>query len=284
LQICSGGLSRFTSFHEGLTFAGVLKRRVGENGAVFYMAPGLEAIGVPHAFSTRLGGVSAAPFESLNLGNPSGCDVQDDAERIETNYARLMSDAGCPRGEWLRVHQVHGNEIACVEESKPFDSCRKADALVSRDRRRTISVRIADCVPVLVASQDGKVVAAVHAGWRGIISGVIPATLKRLNSDMPLVAAIGPSIGPEAFQVGPEVLGEFTRVFGSAAPFTRNPDGTGQVDLRRAAKIQLMAGGVGEDRIDSTDLCTFGRPDEFFSHRRDRGVTGRMAALIAPAA
>jgi polyphenol oxidase len=267
-----------------LTFARVLKRRIGKNGAVFYVAPCLEAIGVPHAFSTRLGGISPAPFDSLNLGNPSGCQIQDDQQRIEANYALLLAAAGCPAEELLRVHQVHGNEIAFVEESKPFDACRKADGLISRDRRRTISIRIADCVPVLIASQDGKTVATVHAGWRGIISGVIPQTLRRMSNGVPLAAAIGPSIGLGAFEVGAEVLGEFERVFGPAAPIKRNGDAKGHVDLRAAAKIQLIAGGLAEDRIDCTDLCTFDRADEFFSHRRDRGVTGRMAALIAPAA
>ncbi|MGA3065751.1 MAG: peptidoglycan editing factor PgeF [Tepidisphaeraceae bacterium] len=266
----------------------MLKRRIGGNSAVFYVSPALEGVGVPHAFSTRLGGVSPAPFDSLNLGNPSGSDIQDEQGRIEANYLRLIADARCPDAELLRVHQIHGNRVAAVEAGKVFDRSQQADALVSDDPERTISVRVADCVPILIASGDGKMVAAVHAGWRGIVGGVIPATLARMTGGGKMagefVAAIGPCIGEEAFEVGGEVLAEFEKVFGRAAPVRRMADGKGRVDLRAAARMQLLAGGLREGRIDSTDRCTFEHRNEFFSHRRDRGVTGRMAALIAPAA
>jgi purine-nucleoside/S-methyl-5'-thioadenosine phosphorylase / adenosine deaminase len=260
----------------------VLERRISESGTVFYASSALEAIGVPHAFSTRLGGISPAPFDSLNLGNPNGCPIQDDRGRIEANYARLLAAADCPRRDMIHVHQVHANQVALVQESKPFDVSLKADALVSTDPQRTISVRVADCVPVLIAREDGKKVAAVHAGWRGIVAGVIPATLRQM-SGAPLVAAVGPCIGFNAFEVGPEVLAEFEKIFGSAAPIRRDPSGKGRADLAAAAKLQLLAGGLCEDRIDCAGLCTFANPGEFFSHRRDHGATGRMAALIAPA-
>jgi YfiH family protein len=145
-----------------------------------------------------------------------------------------------------------------------------------------MSVRVADCVPVLLSSGDGRVIAAVHAGWRGVIAEVVPnalATMRCLNA----VAAIGPSIGFEHFEVGPEVLAEFAGVFGGDAPIRRRDDGKGHVDLRAAIRLQLLHAGVADDRIDVSDRCTFRDAGEFFSHRRDRGVTGRMAAIIAPA-
>jgi hypothetical protein len=263
----------------------VLERRFGKNGVVYYASAKLDAVGVRHAFSTRIGGTSPPPFDSLNLGNPSGCDVRDDYHRIWANYARLTSSIGCGGEPPLRVHQVHGREVACVEAGRAFDTGQRADALVSRDSQRVISVRTADCVPVLLCSGEGRIVAAVHAGWRGIVAGVIPAAagqmLEEAGAAGTILAAIGPCIGPEAFEVGPEVLEAFIRVFGDTAPIARTADGRGTVDLRRAARMQLLNCGLRECNIDSTDRCTLTHRDEFFSHRRERGITGRMAAVIA---
>jgi hypothetical protein len=233
--------------------------------------------------------VSPAPFHSLNLGNPSGQATQDDHQRITENYYRLMSAIGCPSQWPLRVHQVHGASVAQVETDRPFEVEAKADAIVSRDRGRAISVRVADCVPVLIATKDGGTVAAVHAGWRGIIQGVIGATIKRMKSAAghgpdTFTAAIGPCISARAFEVGEEVLLEFEKSFGTAAPIERRKDGKGWVDLRAAAQIQLMAARLRSENIDLTDRCTSTHGDEFFSHRREKGLTGRMAAVIAPSA
>jgi polyphenol oxidase len=270
-----------------VTLMGVLQRRGNENGLVYYSSEKLERLGVRHAFSTRIGGISPPPFDSLNLGNPNGSPVQDDYARIWSNYGRLTSSIGCGIEPPLRVHQVHGREVATVESSCEFDTDCKADALVSRDWQRVISVRTADCVPVLLCSGDGRTVAAVHAGWRGIVAGVIPAAMRRMldvgkeTSADEFVAAIGPCIGQDAFEVGPEVLAEFTSVFGSEAPIAAMQDGKGTVDLRRAARMQLLGAGLRGANVDSTDRCTVTHREEFFSHRRERGITGRMAAVIA---
>jgi polyphenol oxidase len=267
----------------------VLHRRLGSNGVVYYASAILEAIGVRHAFSTRIGGISPPPFDSLNLGNPNGCAIQDDYDRIWANYALLLSSIGCPTDPPLRVHQVHGNEVIEIQAGLDFDTGCKADALVSGDSRRTLSIRTADCVPILLSSDDGRVVAAVHAGWRGIVAEIIPAAIKRLNAitSKPAStyrAAIGPCIGFEAFEVGSEVLAEFEKVFGSEAPVKSLAGGKGRVDLRAAARLQLLHCGLDERSVDSTDRCTVTHQDEFFSHRRDHGITGRMAAVIAPSA
>lgn len=265
----------------------VLKRRISEIGLVYYLSENLQRLGVRHAFSTRIGGVSPPPFDSLNLGNPSACPLQDDYKRIWANYARLTSTIGCGGEPPLRVHQVHGREVAAVKSGEPFDTDCKADALVSMDCRRVISVRIADCVPVLLSSGDGRVVAAVHAGWRGIVAGVIPAAVMRMLDENKasaageMVAAIGPCIGHDAFEVGNEVLSEFKRTFGDEAPTTRTSAEKGKIDLRAAARMQLLGCGFRAGNIDSTDRCTVTHAEEFFSHRRDRGITGRMAAVIA---
>jgi YfiH family protein len=143
------------------------------------------------------------------------------------------------------------------------------------------SVRVADCVPVLLAAADGRTVATVHAGWRGVIAGVVTAALAELRS-RDVVAAIGPCIGFDAFEVGPEVLDAFRSEFGEHAPVAASANGKGRVDLRRAVSMQLTRSGIPAEHIDSTDRCTHRDRDEFYSHRRDNGVTGRMAAVISP--
>jgi YfiH family protein len=265
-----------------------MERRVAPNGVVLHASPRLERGRVRHGFSTRIGGRSPAPFDSLNLGNPSGCDVQDDFPRIYENFELFQAACGLARLPRCWVHQVHGGDVVLVKRGEPFENGPRADALVSDDATRIVSVRVADCVPVLIASEDASVVAAVHAGWRGVIAGVVPNALQRLRSlareQSIVVAAIGPAIGFDAFEVGPEVLAEFERAFGGNAPIRRRDDGKGHVDLRAAIRSQLLAAEVSVDHIDVSDRCTFRDADEFFSHRRDRGVTGRMAAIIAPSA
>jgi YfiH family protein len=262
----------------------VPERRVATNGVVYYASPLLARAGVPHGFATRLGGVSPAPFDSLNLGNPSEGDARDDWDRIHENYRRLQHAIGWTGRERAWVHQVHGGDVAEARRGcgDAFRSGARADAIVGDDPRRLLAVRVADCVPILVATDDGRAVAAIHAGWRGVIARVVPNAIKRLPGAASLVAAIGPCIGRHAFEVGAEVLSAFETAFGPDAPVERNDNGKGRVDLREAVRIQLVGAGLSPDRIDTTDRCTHRDAAEFFSHRRDRGITGRMAAVIAP--
>ena len=265
----------------------MLHRTISSTGVVTYISPLLCQLGVPHAFSTRIGGISRKPFDSLNLGNPNGCEIQDLRDNIRRNYHVLQQAAGCGEGELVYLHQVHGAHVVRVSRDRPHDNNLKGDALVSDDPARVLSVRVADCVPILLSSDDGGIVAAVHAGWRGVIAQVLVAALEELNrsSDVParrVVAAIGPSIGFDAFEVGPEVIEQFEKTFGPGAPVRRRPDGKGHVDLRELLRRQLRSAGLPDDQIDSTDRCTHAQEDEFFSHRRDRGLTGRMAAIISP--
>lgn len=266
----------------------MLQRRTSTDGSLpYYASPLLEAAGVPHGFSTRLGGVSPAPFDSLNLGISRDSDLKDDRANILENYRRFALACGCAGRERCWVSQVHGAAVADAAAScGAFESGRQADALVTDHPGRVISVKYADCVPILLASSDGRAVAAVHAGWRGIVAGVVPAAIERLSGragePSRLIAAIGPCIGLEAFEVGPEVLTAFEDVFGPGAPLRRHDTGKGQIDLRRAVQLQLMSAGLREEQIDGTDRCTFRDADEFFSHRREGPATGRMAALIGP--
>jgi YfiH family protein len=265
----------------------MLNRQTSPNGVVTYVSPLLSEAAVPHAFSTRIGGISPEPFDSLNLGNPNGCEIQDLTERIRENYRLLLRSIGCSERERVWLHQVHAGRVIHVQPGVSHSNDTKADGLVSDDPHRVLSVRVADCVPVLLSTQDGRIVAAVHAGWRGVIAGVVLESLREMHrlgngSRQDIIAAIGPSIGFDAFEVGTEVLDEFRQVFGKDAPIRHESAGKGRVDLRAALKRQLLEAGISEDRIDLTDRCTHRDVDEFFSHRRDKGISGRMAAVIAP--
>lgn len=244
----------------------------------------LRSLGIPHAFSTRTGGVSAGPFDSLNFGNPSDLspDRKDPRDNIAENWRRISAQIGAAGRRVVEVHQVHG--AAChVTPLIPAEPDPKADAIVTTHARHLVAVRVADCTPILLASRDGRAVAAVHAGWRGVIAGVLPAAVAQLRAMGfdDLVAAFGPCIGPDAFEVGPEVVAEFTRVFGTSTPIVRHrSDGKGHIDLQSALKLQLLALDVRD--IDVIPGCTASESDRFFSHRRDLGITGRMVGVIGP--
>jgi YfiH family protein len=265
----------------------MIRRETSEQGVVYYYSPLLRLAGVPHAFSTRQGGVSKSPFNSLNLGNPNGYDQQDPWENIVANYRLLQQAAGCDKQQLVRVHQVHGCCVAQVQRAQGFSFDSQADGLLTHDPMACLSVRVADCVPVLLASEEGRWVAAVHAGWRGVVMGVVPAALEQLAkaggvSSSTVLAAIGPSISVSAFEVGDEVAQAFVDAFGEEAPVLRREGHKAHVDLRAGIEMQLHRAGVSAGRIDTTDRCTYRDEVEFFSHRRDKGITGRMAAIISP--
>jgi YfiH family protein len=266
----------------------VIQRVVSSNGVVIYQSPLLQEAGVPHAFSTRIGGVSEGPFASLNLGNPAGQARQDLAENIAENYRRLHQSIGCADRTRYFAHQVHGATVLDPNACAPTDSIHggveigKGDALVTSDSAVLLSVRVADCVPILMADRSGRRASAIHAGWRGVVAGIAIEALKRFDRRSEVVVAIGPHISIEHFEVGPEVLEAFQAVFGAATPFRDSPKGGGKshIDLQEALKMQLIALGVPSGQIDTTDRCSVGNGEEFFSHRRCDGLTGRMAAVI----
>lgn len=264
---------------------------------------------VPHAFTTRAGGVSGraashAHFSSLNFGNPSelkGAD-RDPVDNIETNWSRLLDAVGAPGRRVVEVHQVHGPTVFVVQRGSPAHEgpSPKADALVTDDPNVVVAVRVADCAPVLLASEDGRVVGAVHAGWRGVVAGVLPnavramVALSREHSESSLapasiLAAIGPCIEAPSFEVGEEVVAEFVRAFpdrwkeivhapGSIKTSRGEPNAKHHVDIKAALRIQLEALGVA--RVDVLPGCTFCDAERFFSHRRDALKSGRLAAAI----
>ena len=229
--------------------------------------------GVRVAFTLRAGGVSEAPFDELNLGGHVG----DRASDVGENRRRLHEHLRLPaEPSWL--DQVHGREVH--EARAPAASApARADAVIVRDHRTVGVIQVADCMPVVLASRDGRAVAAAHAGWRGLAAGVLEATVERL--DVPaseLSAWLGPAIGPAHFEVGDEVRQAFVLPDPGVAPaFAPNPRGRWQCDLPSIARSRLRRLGVGN--IAGGNWCTYADPARFFSYRRD-GRCGRMAALV----
>ena len=242
--------------------------RRDHGGTVVYQSPALLGLDVRHGFSTRRGGVSGGPFASLDLA-----DAEPAAR--EENWRRFLAACGCAGAGRHEVEQVHGADVVVAGSRCP------ADAIVSSDATVPACVRAADCCPILLARGDGSLVAAVHAGWRGLVAGVIEAAVAAVGGGAGLVAAVGPCIGVDAFEVGPEVLDAFHEKFGADAPLRRDgPGGKGHVDLCGSAVLALTRAGVAVGDVDAAFLCTVEHDAEFFSHRRDRGVTGRLAAAV----
>jgi YfiH family protein len=222
--------------------------------------------------TTRLGGVSRAPFDSFNLGAFCG----DDPDAVRQNRTRLRSVLpGEPR--WLR--QVHGTDLVDAAEVDPHaaDGLPAADGSYTRVPGVVCAVLAADCLPVLLSSPDGSMVAAVHAGWRGLSAGVIEAAVGRFSGPAP-IACLGPAISAGAYEVGEEVRAAFAAVWpADEAAFTPRGGGKYACDLYRLARARLTRAGVAA--IAGDDLCVHADARRFYSHRRD-GRTGRCAALI----
>jgi polyphenol oxidase len=223
------------------------------------------------ALSTyRGGGVSAPPYASLNLGGHVG----DSPAAVAENRRRLVAAAGLP-AEPVWLSQVHGVAVADLDTAAKGP----ADAAFTRRAGRVCAILTADCLPILLASDAGDLVAAAHAGWRGLAGGVIEATVQALQvPPATLLAWLGPAIGPGNFEVGPEVRDAMLRQDpGAGAAFAPNVRGRFMADLSLLARRRLAALGVG--RIYGGSPCTHADRDRYFSHRRD-GVTGRQATLI----
>ena len=221
--------------------------------------------------TTREGGVSLAPYASLNLGQHVG----DDPAAVAENRARLRA---CLPAEPFWLNQVHGIGVqeACADAP---DVPPDADAGFTRQPGVVCAVMTADCLPVLLTDRSGSVVAAAHAGWRGLCNGIIEATIARMAVPAnDILAWLGPAIGPDAFEVGPEVRAAFMAHDPTAASaFAAIPDGKYLADIYLLARQRLNACGVTD--VHGGDACTVTERERYFSYRRD-GRTGRMASLI----
>jgi len=235
-----------------------------------------------HAFCTRRGGSSSGCFASLNLS----WRVGDDPVAVAANWQRVRESFPQVR-RWVTMEQVHGNAVAVVHEDSP-DRLGPCDALITNLPSVALCVLTADCVPILLASHDGAVVAAVHAGWRGTVTRVVEETVRRLTAEYGVLpnhlwAALGPAIGPCCYAVGAEVADAARRT--GLDTYCVPLDGTGQcrLDLQAMNRELLLRAGVPESQVCMLRSCTACRSDEFFSHRQSGGRTGRQLSWIAAA-
>lgn len=223
------------------------------------------------AFSTRRGGVSEGPYRSLNLGR----STEDRPEAVTENRRRLLASLGLDPERLANAGQVHGRTVVHADVPGLHASC---DVLVTTTPTLAIAVTSADCLPILYATP--RAVAAAHAGWRGTADGAPEAALSAVctaGGVSPATVGIhfGPGIRGCCYQVGPEVAGRFP------AAAVRREDGALWLDLPTAARIRLLAAGADAAAIHDTGACTACEPAWYFSHRRDRGLTGRHWGVIA---
>ena len=222
--------------------------------------------------TTRNGGVSQGVFSSLNLG----AHVGDDPSAVAANREHVEA---LVHGTPVWLNQVHGTVVFDAARFSAGDQPPEADASFSRKAGSVCAVMTADCLPVLFCDLAGSVVAAAHAGWRGLLAGVLEETIAAMNvPGRNLMAYLGPAIGPQAFEVGDEVRSAFV-AFDEASIAAFNPLQPGKwlADIDLLARQRLA--GQGVKRIYGGSFCTVSESDRFFSYRRD-GQTGRMASMI----
>ncbi len=247
-------------------------------------------ISSPHAFSTRIGGVSDGVYESLNLGMNRG----DDINRVKENWRRFLHIAGIFEKEFVCGAQVHGNNvhIATHADARPAygpGELIEADGYVTAERNLPLAIFTADCVPLLMEDPVAGVVGAIHCGWRSTVADIEGNAVKRfteLNSRPENIrAAIGPAIDVCCFEVGPEVIEAVQKLLdGKAGPFVaRKDNGKFMLDLRAVVRARLIALGLKPENIERCGGCTMCNPSLYYSHRYSDGVRGSLAAVISKA-
>lgn len=241
---------------------------------------------VTHGVSTRTGGVSLKPYDSMNIG----LHTEDQPVHVIENRKRFLSALDVSLSQVVAAQQVHGSSVAWVTSDHAgrgalsyHDALPGIDAMATDARKVALLGYFADCLPVLVVAGDGEAVGLAHAGWRGTVAKVVPNLICLLGEKgwepRQLSVALGPCIKPCCFEVNTDVEHQFRSLFGASVIATSS-SGRPSIDLAEANRIQLLQQGVSADCIEVSPLCTSCRSDMFFSHRRDRGQTGRIGAVI----
>lgn len=254
-----------------------------------YQSRLFQKYGVSHAFFTRKGGASDGAFSSLNFAVGVG-EIRDDEAKVMQNYQIAAEFFGLNKEDICRTYQTHTSvvEIAGEEDRgrgisvSPYD--HGVDGLTTEKKKLLLSVRTADCVPVLLCDKEKKVCSAVHAGWRGTVGGIIENAVSKMvdagASRSDILAAIGPCVGSCCYEVGEDVRREFLAVLPESDGFFMPKGDKYMLDLVGANELFLAGSGIIPENISSADLCTKCCEDEFFSHRRSGSVRGTMSAFI----
>lgn len=239
---------------------------------------------IAHAVFTRQGGLSPDPWNSLNLGGTVG----DERERVLENRYRAFRALGREPGSMFDVWQVHSADVVIAKAphfSQPPEF--KADAILTDQPGVTLFMRFADCVPILLHDPAKGVVGIVHAGWQGTVKKILKETIRVMqvaydSNPADILAAIGPSIGPDHYEIGPDVIERVRASFnGDSQALLQTHAGRIHFDLWAANRLTLEQAGVGQ--VEVAELCTACHPVDWYSHRAQHGKTGRFGALIAVA-
>ena len=241
---------------------------------------GSRAEGVLHAALTRIGGVSQRPFATLNLGHTVG----DDLAAVQENHRRALSVLDLDPRRIVSSYQVHGARVGLVGRGQLGRVQPATDALVTDVPDVPLLMRFGDCVPILFFDPVRRVVGIAHAGWRGLVAGVVGETVRtmseRLGCDPANVwAGIGPAIGPCCYEIGPEIVSDVETACPPGAKIVHHLNRRIYLDLPAAVGAQLR--GAGVESVEDSGLCTACRADEFYSHRAERGRTGRFGVIVA---
>lgn len=231
------------------------------------LADALKLDGIRHGFFTREGGVSEGIYASLNCGLGSG----DDRERVIENRNRVAASLGVEAGRVATVYQVHSADALTM--TGPFEGPPpKADAMVTREKGLALGALAADCAPILFADPDAGVVGAAHAGWRGALSGIgdeTVAAMERLGAHRSAIrAVVGPCIGPENYEIGPEFAAAFMEADTANAAFFRAGERPGHAFFDLPGYVAARLSGLGLFSVDTLGRCTYAEPETFFSYRR----------------
>lgn len=225
-------------------------------------------MGIRHGFFTRTGGVSTGCYESLN----GGVGSNDTPAHVAENRARMAAAIGVLPARLISAYQIHSPVVVTVDAPWDANARPKADAIVTRASGLAIAVSTADCGPILFADARAGVIGAAHAGWRGALSGVAEATItamEQCGADRSrIVAALGPMIRQQNYEVGPELVAQFTADHSSNARFFRNAPRAGHSLFDLAGYIAARLAQAGIDRVDDLGRCTYAEPETFFSYRR----------------
>jgi YfiH family protein len=247
----------------------------------YFFSDNLNDLAVVHAIFTRHGGVSQPPVDSLNIGGTVG----DRPEAVRQNLERVFESVQRPVGSLYDVWQIHSSRVVVADAPRREQPIIQADGIITRSTDVTLLMRFADCVPILGYDPARRAIGIAHAGWKGTLDKTGPAMVEAMSShfgsrpkDIRIV--LGPSIGPDHYEIGQDVISGVMDVFeGQAEAVLQHRNGQTSLDLWTANRLLLE--GVGVEDIEIAGICTACHPDDWFSHRAEKGRTGRFGALIA---